>query len=587
MELEARGYWPEPDPDTDQYEVPRHDAVVASATTYPWLNALPFAAVVIEVSGGKLSRFAYWNTAFATFMPALVTGQVDMKPKWASAYQDIIAKFVEERPATRHFGVERQGNLGPEHYAATLTWLEVPDANGGGTALLSLQDHTTASRIERNLRRELVSDQLTTLPNRIGFNEEVERMIASGELDDNLTLMVMMIDLVGFSRINESLGALEGDALLMSVASRLRDTVDRAICIARTGGDEFAVCCPLANGVTDVLALGERIRSAIAHPSRLGGYQVSIDCAIGCSVAPVKEADAEDLLRQAQSALRTAKRSDRLEVYRVGVMKAAQRRFQIEGRLREALATGGLELAYQPLMDLETGTIMGFEALARWNDAELGAVSPVEFIPVAEESGLIVPLGRWTLNEALQQLVRWELRLGSALPIKMSVNLSPIQTARDDVISTVLGALRLNGVDGSKLMIELTESAVIDDPENCRKLLTALKSYNVAIAMDDFGTGFSNMANLQSLPIDVLKIDRSFVTNMLEDADKQAIVRAILSLASSLKMKATAEGVESQEVADTLRTMGCTTGQGYHFAKPMPADEAYAYLLARWNSDTV
>lgn len=586
MDLEAREFWPEPDRETEEYDLPRHEPVVADDLRYLWLDSLHLPAAVIEV-GGAHPHFVNWNTAFASFTPSLTSVHLDAKPSWSSCCLDIITKFVAERQSIRHFGLEREGALGLENYAATLTWLDVPDAVGRGAALLTLQDHTTASRIEQNLRRELVSDPLTTLPNRIGFNEEVERMIASGELDDNLTLMVMMIDLVGFSRINESLGALEGDALLMSVASRLRDAVDRAICIARTGGDEFAVCCPLANGVTDVLALGERIRSAIAQPSRLGGYQVSIDCAIGCSVAPVKEADAEDLLRQAQSALRTAKRSDRLEVYRVGVMKAAQRRFQIEGRLREALATGGLELAYQPLMDLETGTIMGFEALARWNDAELGAVSPVEFIPVAEESGLIVQLGRWTLNEALQQLVHWERRLGAALPIKMSVNLSPIQTARDDVISTVLGALRLNGVDGSKLMIELTESAVIDDPENCRKLLTALKSYNVAIAMDDFGTGFSNMANLQSLPIDVLKIDRSFVTDMLEDADKQAIVSAILSLASSLKMKATAEGVETQDVADQLRAMGCTTGQGYYYARPMLADEAYGYLLARWNSDTV
>jgi EAL domain-containing protein (putative c-di-GMP-specific phosphodiesterase class I) len=315
--------------------------------------------------------------------------------------------------------------------------------------------------------------------------------------------------------------------------------------------------------------------------------EIRIDIATGCALSGPEERDPEAILRQAQAAVKLAKRSGKLEIYRAGALNEARRRFDLESKLRVALDQGALTLAYQPIVDLHSGEISGFEALARWQDSELGEVTPTEFIPVAEESGLIVPLGRWAIHEALQTLASWDRQHGQILPISMNVNLSPIQMSRDDVPGMVQEALRHSGIDGRRLTIELTESAIIADPDKARHVLNALKGLNASIAMDDFGTGYSNLASLQSLPIDILKIDRSFVSGMNDDKDKGAIVRAILSLADSLGLKVTAEGIESEALAWSLAALGCGSGQGYHFAAAMPAAKAYAYWTARWNFETI
>lgn len=230
-------------------------------------------------------------------------------------------------------------------------------------------------------------------------------------------------------------------------------------------------------------------------------------------------------------------------------------------------------------MSLASGKLAGFEALARWNHPEYGGIAPNEFIAVAEDSGLIIPLGRWALDRALKTMAEWNGASGRDLPLYIGVNLSPIQVARDDVAGSVGTLLNHYGLSGHCLSIELTESVIVGDPVRAGKMLEALKACDAQVAMDDFGTGFSNLASLQKLPIDMLKIDRSFVTDMLGDRDKVAIVRAILSLAQALGMATTAEGIETPELANTLAAMGCTTGQGFHFSAALPADAAYNYAL--------
>ena len=392
---------------------------------------------------------------------------------------------------------------------------------------------------------------------------------------------ILIVDLLRFSRVNEALGSMVGDELILAVASRLKSCVGRSVPVARLGGNEFGICHRAPNGIPDMVELATSIKKAIGAPIRLSDLEISIDCAIGCSFRAGAMIEADDLIRQAQTALRTAKRTDRLEIYRSGELGEARKRFLLESHLRDALARGGLHLVYQPIVDMKTGIVTGFEALSRWNDPEMGSISPNEFIPVAEESGLVVKLGRWALHEAMQQITRWDARLGECMFIKMNVNLSPIQMARDDVMRMIGDALRLSGVDGHRLMIELTESAIVADPDNCRQLLEALRRADISIAMDDFGTGYSNMASLKRMPIDVLKIDRSFVTDMLKDPDKLAIIRAILSLARALGLKTTAEGIETPDVAVKLQEMGCDYGQGYYFARPMTADDAYEFWLSR------
>ena len=289
---------------------------------------------------------------------------------------------------------------------------------------------------------------------------------------------------------------------------------------------------------------------------------------------------ADEVLRNAQFALKRAKKIGETQIYEPTEAQAVRRRFSIETELRCAIEADQLTLAFQPLVHLGSGRIAGFEALARWNH-EGQNVSPSEFIPVAEESGLIVQLGRWALDRAVHTLAEWDRQAGSPLPIGMSVNLSPIQISRDDVAGAVSSALASNGLAGSRLTLELTESAIIQDPDRAARALKALKNFNVRIAMDDFGTGFTSLSSLQKLPIDILKIDQSFVSQMLADADSTAIVRAVLSLARALGMETTAEGIDSEDLAEMVTESGCTYGQGYFYSEPLTSAEAIAYWLER------
>lgn len=553
-----------------------------------FLKALPHGAALIAWHEGA-PRFDQWNEEFERKFSALIEpGQALAQDDqaWILNLHAEIMDFAVSGRALRRFEVERLCPIGVEAFYCSLGWVE---GNGADQQrmLLNMVDRTADRRVEESLRRELVSDSLTALPNRIGFGELIEEMIETGASSDaQAQLGVLIIDLVRFGRVNQALGSMAGDELILSVAARLKSCVADDAAIARIGGNDFGLCLVAQNGISDVIALAERVNAALSAPIRLSNLTISVNCAIGCSLAPIGHADPDELVRQAQAASRTAKKSGRLEVYRAGELGAARQRFFLESRLREALTRDGLTLNYQPMVDLASGGVVGFEALARWNDPDLGPVSPNDFIPVAEESGLIVQLGRWAVNEALRQLADWDFMAGEIVPLKVSVNLSSIQIARDDIAAMIADALALNGIEGHRLTIELTESALVDDPVKSRELLETLKRANIAVAMDDFGTGFSNLASLQSLPIDVLKMDRSFVTDMLMDKDKLAIVRTILSLSQTLGMKTTAEGIEDSAAAKTLRDLGCTYGQGYYFARPLGAEEAYEFWRERMNSAT-
>ena len=275
------------------------------------------------------------------------------------------------------------------------------------------------------------------------------------------------------------------------------------------------------------------------------------------------------------------KQAGKPQVYEPKEASAARRRFSIETELRRALDKDQLKLFYQPLIDLKSGEVAGFEALARWNHDDRGEISPSEFIPVAEESGLILTLGRWAMDRAAATLADWDKQAGGPLPVYVGVNLSAIQVARDDIAGVVQSALRASGLSGDRLTLELTESSIVQDPLRAQRVFEALKALDGTVAMDDFGTGYSSLAYLQRLPIDVLKIDRSFVTGMMVDPDSVAIVRAVLSLADALGMSTTAEGIETVELATTLATLGCSSGQGYYFARPLESEAALEYWKAR------
>jgi diguanylate cyclase (GGDEF)-like protein len=451
------------------------------------------------------------------------------------------------------------------------------DSKGAPRCLLSVVDRTVEVQAENNLRAEMLRDSLTGLPNRLSFTETVE---ARGADPRELDHAVLVVDMLRFSRINESMGSLAGDELLITFARRLMSALRGGDILARTGGNEFGVLVGLKRGVEDALAAAERIQQVMSTPFKLSELEIRIECAIGVALMHGDQ-DAEELFRNAQFAVKQAKAAGKPQVYEPKEASLARRRFSIETELRRALDKDQLKLFYQPLIDLKSGEVAGFEALARWQHDDRGEISPSEFIPVAEESGLILQLGRWAMDKAAQTLAGWDHQAGEKLPLYVGVNLSAIQVARDNIAEVVESALKSSGLTGDRLTLELTESSIVQDPGRATRVFEALKALDATVAMDDFGTGYSSLAYLQRLPIDVLKIDKSFVSGMMRDPDAVAIVRAVLSLADALGMSTTAEGIETVELATTLATLGCASGQGFYFAKPLEAEAALEYWKTR------
>ena len=534
-----------------------------------WIDALPVPAALIRPLGRGNFRLHASNAAFdrLKLSPAGVDAPIELLRaiERAAQYPDESQEFscqLGEGPAAR----DLRGSIGP-----------LPTESGDdGLFLLTLIDRTQEMMTERNLRRELVSDSLTGLPNRAGFEELVEqRGVTDGVGADHA---ILLLDLARFSRINEHIGPMAGDELIITVARRLKSSLRSGDILARTGGDEFAISSRVAGGRADVREMARRIRGCFDHPFRIGELKVSVDCALGCAIQPAADTDVADQIRHAQIALKRAKQTDRIEIYEPEAAMLSDNRFGLETELRNAIEEDRLHLAFQPLIELSSGRVAGFEALARWDNSSGHSVSPTEFIPIAEDSGLIVPLGQWAIGKAAAVLADWDRQNGGDIvDCYFSVNVSAIQLVRDDIAAVVRQALESQKIGGERLMIELTESAIIGDPDLALSVLSELKALDARIAMDDFGTGYSNLAYLQRLPIDVLKIDRSFVEHMVDDRDKVAIVRTIQSLAEVLGMRTTAEGVETADQARLLSALGCDFGQGFLFARPMDGAAALDY----------
>lgn len=532
-----------------------------------WIDALPVPAALIRPMERGNFRLHASNAAFdrLDLSPAGVNAPIELLRaiERAAHHPDDTQEFscqLGEGPAAR----DLRGSIGPLS----------EDCGDESLFLLTLIDRTQEMMTERNLRRELVSDSLTGLPNRAGFEELVEQRAAGEGAGDHA---ILLLDLARFSRINEHIGPLAGDELIITVARRLKSSLRSGDILARTGGDEFAISTRVAGGRADIREMARRIRGCFDHPFRIGELKVSVDCALGCAIQPSIDTDIGDQIRHAQIALKRAKQTDRIEIYEPEAAMLSDNRFGLETELRNAIEEDRLHLAFQPLIELASGKVSGFEALARWDNSEGKSVPPTEFIPIAEDSGLIVPLGQRVISQAAAVLADWDRQNGVPVDCYFSVNVSAIQLVRDDIAAVVRQALATHEIGGERLMIELTESAIIGDPDLALSVLSELKALDARIAMDDFGTGYSNLAYLQRLPIDVLKIDRSFVEHMVDDRDKVAIVRTIQSLAEVLGMRTTAEGVENADQARLLSALGCDFGQGFLFARPMESKAALDY----------
>ncbi|MEA3045226.1 MAG: hypothetical protein QOH47_3064 [Sphingomonadales bacterium] len=545
-----------------------------------YLDALPIAAAIItlgddpyvECANEQFRFLAAWDERLGerriAEVPLLRSGPVGSR----------LTAFMAGSDPAFQFDTADGRSIGGRHFTVRFSRLTVLPGQPV-RCMVSLIDKTAQIETEKSLRTEMLRDSLTGLPNRFAFNEKVEAVLSDPGFREG-GYAVLAVDMTRFSRVNECMGAMAGDELLITFARRLVSALRPSDVLARTSGDEFGILMRLDRGPTDAFRAAERIKAVLTLPFRLSELEIRVDCAIGCAILNQGVASADEVFRNAQFALKNAKQSGTTQIYEPVQAEAVRRRFSMETELRVAIESDGLTLAYQPLIDLKSGQIAGFEALARWRH-EGASIPPDEFIPVAEESGLIVQLGRWALETATRTLADWDRATGMALPIGVSVNMSPIQISRDDVAAAVSSALAASGISGSRLTVELTESAIIQDPERAAKALNALKRLDARVAMDDFGTGYTSLASMQLLPIDMLKIDRRFVSAMVDDGDSAAIVHAILSLAKALGMETTAEGIDNEDLALGLAELGCTYGQGFHFSEALPADEALAYWLAR------
>jgi diguanylate cyclase (GGDEF)-like protein len=447
-----------------------------------------------------------------------------------------------------------------------------PMADGGWVA--THEDVTEEKRAEERIVHVAHHDALTGLPNRILFSEQLRQALKRVRRGERLA--VLYIDLDRLKRVNDTLGHPIGDKLLKGVADRLRSCIRDIDTVARLSGDEFAVIQSSIDRPSDAAALATRIRAAIREPIDLDGHQVMVDTSIGISIAPNDGTELDELLKTADIALYEAKNSGRGTYcfYETEMNERMQVRGKLEQDLRSALANGEFELFYQPIVSLQDNKITSFEALLRWRHSERGMISPAEFIPIAEEMGLIIPLGEWVLRTACAEAATWPS------DIKVSVNVSSLQLTNKNLVNVIISALASARVPADRLELEITESVFIQNTFANLSTLKKLHELGVKFAMDDFGTGYSSLGYLLSFPFSKIKIDRSFITGLSDTNESRAIVRAVADLARNLSIIVTAEGVETDRQLEQVRLLGCSEMQGYLFSHPLPAAEIHRLFLS-------
>lgn len=454
--------------------------------------------------------------------------------------------------------------------------------------VVNARDVTDRKELEAKLAHRAFHDGLTGLANRHLFRDRVEHTAARGHRRPE-PFAVLFLDLDGFKMVNDTLGHAAGDELLIIVAHRLRHATREHDTAARLGGDEFAVLLEDLTDQSDAARVAERILNELRQPLDVGGSQVQIDGSIGIAVSDRAEATespsatTEELLRNADIAMYMAKGAGkgRYEVFEPSMHVAVVQRLKLESDLQRALQRDEFEVHYQPIVTLEDAEVVGVEALVRWNHPERGMVTPADFIPAAEETGLIIPIGAWVLEEACRRTRQWQDAYPATAPLRVSVNVSPRQITHGDVAADVERALAESGLNPEYLTLEITETALMTDTDRAISLFRELKRLGVRLAVDDFGTGYSSLAYLQSFPFDVLKIDRSFIDGLTRGTQNPAVVRAIIDLGRSLDLQTVAEGIEHAEQLTRFRDLHCNYGQGYLFARPAPHGDIEALLAQR------
>jgi diguanylate cyclase (GGDEF)-like protein len=473
-------------------------------------------------------------------------------------------------------------SLGPEGKR----WFNVRVTRFGDTSAVRVvvahEDITPRKSAEEQLLHEAYHDALTGLPNRAMFADHLGRAVLRCKRSNNSMFAVLFLDLDGFKVVNDSLGHVAGDHLLMGIGRRLEGCVRGGDIVARLGGDEFAILVNDIRDVDDALRTVDRVREELNQPFLLGGHEVFSSASIGIAVSDRRYDRPVEMLRDADTAMYRAKALGKAHhvVFDEAMHTHVVERLKLETDLRRALERNEFWVAYQPIVEVDTGRVAGFEALVRWEHPERGLVSPGEFVPAAEETGLIIPMDLWVTREACRQVREWHDQFADGPPLFLSVNLSSRQFARPDLLQRLEQILDATGIDPSCLKIEVTESVIMGQTEVAAERLQEIKQRGMCLSMDDFGTGYSSLSYLHKFPFDVLKIDRSFVSRVGTVGENGEIVSTIVALAHNLGMKVVAEGVETAAQVEHLRSLRCEYAQGFYFSKPLRA-EAAATILSR------
>ena len=457
--------------------------------------------------------------------------------------------------------------------------LAVRDTQGRPTRMVGAQADITERKVaEEQLLFNAFYDPLTQLPNRALFMDPLGHALISARRRDEYRFAVLFLDLDRFKVVNDSLGHTVGDLLLVEVARRLKTVLRAHDTFARLGGDEFTILMDGPTSLQDADRLARRIHQELAVPLELNHHEVFPSASIGIAFSDASYGRPEDILRDADIAMYRAKAAgkSRHEVFDPAMHQSAVNLLRTEADMRRALERGEWELFYQPIISLESNALSGFEALVRWNHPERGMISPAEFIPIAEDTGLIVPLGEWVLGEACRQAVAWTRP--EADSFTMAVNISSKQFSHPDLVEKVRLILEQTGLDPHRLKLEITESVIMENALSAAAMLRQLQELDVQFSIDDFGTGYSSLSSLQQFPLNTLKVDRSFVDRLDSAGENSAIVRTIVALAANLGMNVVAEGIETGEQLDKLRALNCEFGQGYLFSKPLRVSDAETLL---------
>ena len=552
------------------------------------LDALPQPAFIVEVGNDEACQFVHANARYRALFD--LDPDLDLGGDLSAVLPpDVLVPHITafSRASREGQSVSFDVSLDNGRRTFTVEIVQMPeDARSERCLLGVVHDISEHKRIEALLEHRARHDPLTELPNRIMLLETLAESLAYANARTTPRRVgLVLLDLDHFKIVNDSLGLTAGDELFAVVAQRVERVLRAGDTVARLGGDELAVVCNDAQDEGDVIAVAERVRSVLTEPFVLATGEVFLTASMGVALSDGEGDVPERLLRDASVAMFAAKKQGRgrIEVFSQPMREHAVARLEMESALRRALVHNEFRVHYQPLVQFESSEVIGFEALLRWQHPERGLVAPDEFLAVAEETGLIVPIGAFVLREACEQAATWVVESTEHAPLAVSVNLSARQLTDEELVPTVQAALERAGLDPSLLLLEITESTLMADRDRAVDVLHQLAGFGVRIGIDDFGTGQSSLAHLRSLPVHTLKIDGSFVESLGDDPEGGAIVSAVVQLGHALGLSVTAEGVETPDQLSWLRALGCDLGQGFYFAHPQPGAIVRALVHHRFH----